>query len=145
MIKPKKKKKEYLIIFLVVDIGIQGKLFNTSNNKLASVDDHLNLWSIPLCFMISFAVWRDLIFPSTVKYLFVIGLYQISWSPLPCRTKVQPLSLSASRTFFSYSAIGRYLFVPFRKKRNVICGGLLSVQLNQFRDRVFDSFQQRIS
>ncbi len=40
--------------------------------------------------MIALAVWRDKIFPSTVKFRFEIGLCQISWSPLPGRTKVQP-------------------------------------------------------
>ena len=33
---------------------------------------------MPDCFMISFAVYLDLIFPSTVTFLSVMGLYQIS-------------------------------------------------------------------
>jgi len=31
------------------------------------------------------------------KFLRVIGLYQISWLPRPCRTKVQPAARSSSR------------------------------------------------
>jgi hypothetical protein len=33
------------------------------------------------------AVWRDLILLSTEKRRFVMGLYHISWSPLPCLSR----------------------------------------------------------
>jgi len=47
---------------------------------------------MPLCFRIAFAVCLDFIFPSTVKLLLFIGLCQISWSPLPWRTRKHPFS-----------------------------------------------------
>lgn len=55
--------------------------------------------------MISFAVKRDFIFPSTVKFRLEMGLCQMSWSPFPCLTKMQPFSERIFLTFFSYSAI----------------------------------------
>lgn len=67
--------------------------------------EYQNLKSIPLCFKIAFAVCRDLILVSTVICRLVIGLNHMSWSPLPCRLKVQLFFKSISRTFFSYSAI----------------------------------------
>ena len=53
----------------------------------STVPFHPNLNAIPHCFIIAFAVKRDFIFPSTVTLVFVMGLYQISWSPFPCLTK----------------------------------------------------------
>ena len=78
-----------------------------------------NLRFIPLCLSISFAVCLDLILPSTVIFLSVIGLYQISWSPFPCLTKLQPNSASISLTFFSYSAIYCHLVIFEGDKRIV--------------------------
>ena len=60
---------------------------------------------MPACFRMALAVKRDLILESTVKFMFVFGLYQMSWSPLPCRTKTQLLSLSSLMIFFSNVAI----------------------------------------
>ena len=67
---------------------------------------------MPLCFNMAFAVWRDLIFVSTVMCRLFIGLYHMSWSPLPRRKNVQLFFLSISRTFFSYSAMIKVR--PFR-------------------------------
>src|ERR1700738_5212272 len=47
---------------------------------------------------IALAVWRLGMPTGTAKFRFVIGLYQISWLPLPCRTKVQPAARSKSRS-----------------------------------------------
>src|SRR5208283_1115992 len=45
-------------------------------------------FAIPACLSTELAVCRDRIFPSTGKRRCVIGLYQISWSPLPGRFEV---------------------------------------------------------
>ena len=78
--------------------------------------------AMPLCFIIAFAVWRDLILLSTVMWRLVRGLYQISWSPFPRRTKTQPFKDKISRTIFSYSAI-RLLPVHAGKRQNSSAGG----------------------
>ena len=44
----------------------------------------------PACFRMPLAVCLERIFESTGNLRLVIGLYQISWSPLPCRSKLQP-------------------------------------------------------
>jgi hypothetical protein len=59
----------------------------------------------PACLSTAFAVWRDLTLPSTGKRMAVIGLNQISWSPLPCRSKRQPASRSRRRSSGPRSAI----------------------------------------
>src|ERR1017187_4451772 len=46
-----------------------------------------NCFAIPACLSTALAVCRDSIFWSTGKRRCVIGLYQISWSPLPGRSK----------------------------------------------------------
>lgn len=74
--------------FLRPKMGIGGTNRKPEDTKsplrIASIAGDLSVWGqrkrngIPLCFMIAFAVCRDLIFPSTVMYRFVAGLYQIS-------------------------------------------------------------------
>jgi hypothetical protein len=49
----------------------------------------------PACFNIPFAVCRDLIAWSTGKWRCVSGLYQMSWSPFPERSREQPASVSS--------------------------------------------------
>jgi hypothetical protein len=44
----------------------------------------------PACLNIAFAVCRLGMPTGTGKFRFVIGLYQISWLPFPCRTGMQP-------------------------------------------------------
>ena len=44
----------------------------------------------------AFAACRDLIAPSTRNLIPVMGLVQISWSPLPSRSKRQPAALKIS-------------------------------------------------
>ena len=52
-----------------------------------------NRFGSPACLRTAFAVWRDRIFASTTNRRSVSGLYQMSWSPLPCRSKRQPASI----------------------------------------------------
>ena len=85
-------------------------------------------WLIPLCFMISLAVNLDLIFPSTVTLVSVIGLYQMSWSPFPCLTKLHPFFFKISLTFFSYSAIGKHPIMPFGKESQIVKRRFFAVQ-----------------
>ena len=42
-----------------------------------------NFLGKPACLSTALAVWRDFILPSTTNLRPVMGLYQISWSPLP--------------------------------------------------------------
>jgi len=46
----------------------------------------------PACLRAALAVCRDLIELSTTNLMPVIALNQISWSPLPCRSKEHPAS-----------------------------------------------------
>lgn len=46
-----------------------------------------NCFAIPACLSTALAVCLERIFPSTGKRRCVIGLYRISWSPLPGRSK----------------------------------------------------------
>lgn len=90
---------------------------------------------MPHCFKISFAVWRDFIFPSTVTLRLVMGLYQMSWSSLPHRTKLQPFADKISRTFFSYSAIGKgHAFIAVTEKMHYVFF-VRAVQLDDFGSR----------
>lgn len=82
-----------------------------------ATESYLNRKSIPLCFNIALAVCRDFIFVSTVMWRLVMGLYQISWSPFPCRVNVQLFCIRTSRTFFSYSAITKPSFHDAQIKR----------------------------
>jgi hypothetical protein len=45
----------------------------------------------------AFAVCRLGMPTGTAKFRFVIGLRQISWLPLPCRTSVHPAARNAQR------------------------------------------------
>jgi len=49
-----------------------------------------NRLAIPACLKTALAVCLERIFPSTGKRRCVIGLYQISWSPLPGLSKQHP-------------------------------------------------------
>jgi len=49
-----------------------------------------NCFAIPACLSTAFAVWRERIFWSTGKRRWVMGLYQISWSQRPGRSKWHP-------------------------------------------------------
>ena len=75
---------------------------------------------IPALLRIPLAVWRDFIFPSTVSSLFVIGLYQISWSPLPRRLKVQPLCVYQLITWCNtvYRNLSMFRIFRFQQIRN---------------------------
>jgi hypothetical protein len=56
-----------------------------------------NAFGNPAWRRMALAVWRLGIPTGTAKFRFVIGLCQISWLPLPCRTSVQPAARSNSR------------------------------------------------
>jgi hypothetical protein len=57
-----------------------------------------NAFGRPACRKMALAVWRLGIPTGTGKFRRVIGLYQISWLPLPWRTKVHPAARSSSRS-----------------------------------------------
>jgi hypothetical protein len=62
----------------------------TATDVVTLVANDQNFFGIPACFKTAFAVWRDLILLSTGKRVLVMGLDQISWSPLPARSNRQP-------------------------------------------------------
>ena len=51
---------------------------------------HQKAFGSPARLSVGWAQWRDLILASTMKRRLLVGLYQISWSPLPWRSKRQP-------------------------------------------------------
>ena len=63
-----------------------------------SVPNAQNCFANVASFSVWFAVWRDLVPWSTVKCFWLIGLNQISWSPLPCLTLWQPARNSSQST-----------------------------------------------
>ena len=64
----------------------------TNNRWPVGLDKLLNqnFLGSPACFRTAFAVWRDFMALSTTNLMPVIGLNQISWSPLPCLSKKHP-------------------------------------------------------
>ena len=56
-----------------------------------------NAFGNPAWRKMALAVWRLGMPTGTGKFRCVIGLRQISWLPLPCRTRVQPAARSNSR------------------------------------------------
>ena len=54
---------------------------------MSEFPSHRNLNERPASFKTLFAECLDLILPSTEKVFPLTGLCQMSWSPLPCRTK----------------------------------------------------------
>lgn len=55
-----------------------------------------NPFGNPACFRIALAKGRLSMFAGTVKVRFVIGLNQISWLPLPSRSKRQPAASNSA-------------------------------------------------
>jgi hypothetical protein len=69
--------------------------------RIRSLTVHLstqNAFGRPAWRRIALAVRRLGIPTGTAKFRLVIGLYQISWLPLPCLTRVQPAARSKSRS-----------------------------------------------
>ena len=67
-------------------------------NKAKPLQRAQNALGRPAWRRIALAVWRLGMPTGTAKFRFVIGLYQISWLPLPCRMKVQPAARNKSRS-----------------------------------------------
>jgi hypothetical protein len=62
-------------------------IFSAMGQQNNQTRQNQNCFAIPACLSTALAVCLDSIFPSTGKRRCVIGLYQISWSPLPGRSK----------------------------------------------------------
>jgi hypothetical protein len=76
----------------------EGKLSSRSVTPFQHPDQCVagqNCAATPACLRTALAVWRDLIWPSTTKRRCVMGLNQISWSPLPWRSNRQPWAASS--------------------------------------------------
>ena len=81
------KVRRFFLVSLCILCGLVSLRAISFRIKVARVSgDQKRRW-IPARFIIPLAVWREIILLSTVIGNLVIGLNQMSWSPLPCRKK----------------------------------------------------------